>query len=97
MTTHAYPIQDDMAQMLAHESYSDLGQSFSTTKGGEDWELENSEEWGSMPNGGMTTEDEKTAGPDGLVADGAPEPAPSPAGAARFCAHEESVGPSRQV
>ena len=71
----AYPVhEDDRGNVLTHGSYSDLGQSF-TSRTADDWaDCANSDDWGSPPSpcGGMTLDEEKTAGPEGLVADGAP-------------------------
>ena len=66
--------EDDHDGVLMHESYSDLGQSF-TSRTADDWaDCANSEDWGSPPSpcGGTLQDEEKTAGPDGLVADGTP-------------------------
>ena len=65
----AYPVDVD-----ARDTFSDLGQSF-TSRTADDWaDCANSEDWGSPPSpcGGTLQDEEKTAGPDGLVADGTP-------------------------
>ena len=64
----AYPVDVD-----ARDSFSDLGQSF-TSRTADEWaDCANSEDWGSPPSPcGGTLQEEKTAGPDGLVADGTP-------------------------
>ena len=66
----AYPVDVD-----ARDTFSDLGQSF-TSRTADDWaDCANSEDWGSPPHspcGGTLQDEEKTAGPDGLVADGTP-------------------------
>ena len=70
----AYPVHDDLGNVDARDSFSDLGQSF-TSRTADDWaDCANSEDWGSPPSpcGGTLQDEEKTAGPEGLVADGAP-------------------------
>ena len=65
----AYPVDVD-----ARDTFSDLGQSF-TSRTADDWaDCANSEDWDSPPSpcGGTLQDEEKTAGPDGLVADGTP-------------------------
>ena len=70
----AYPVHADLGNVDARDSFSDLGQSF-TSRTADDWaDCANSEDWGSPPSpcGGTLQDEEKTAGPDGLVADGTP-------------------------
>ena len=72
-TKMAYPVHD-LGNVDARDSFSDLGQSF-TSRTADDWaDCANSEDWGSPPSpcGGTLQDEEKTAGPDGLVADGTP-------------------------
>jgi hypothetical protein len=69
----AYPV--DLGNVDTRDSFSDLGQSF-TSRTADDWaDCANSEDWGSPPSpcGGTLQDEEKTAGPEGLVADGMPQ------------------------